>query len=57
MRPKQLKFTQYAGAVTLMIGLGATVFAVPLSAANTKPNILVIMGDDIGVPNISAYRP
>ena len=55
MRPRQLKFTRYAGAVTLMIGLGATVFAAPLSAANTKPNILVIMGDDIGVPNISAY--
>ena len=25
------------------------------SAEAAKPNILVIMGDDIGIPNISAY--
>ena len=29
--------------------------AAPASAANKKPNILVIWGDDIGITNISAY--
>ena len=28
----------------------------PLYAADQKPNILVIMGDDIGIFNISAYH-
>ncbi len=23
--------------------------------AQSKPNVLVIMGDDVGIPNISAY--
>lgn len=36
-------------ALTLLPGLTP-----PLSAAE-KPNILVIMGDDIGIPNISVY--
>src|SRR5262245_8466575 len=27
----------------------------PASAADKKPNILVIFGDDIGIPQISAY--
>ena len=28
----------------------------PLSAQTTKPNILVIMGDDIGIYNLSTYH-
>jgi arylsulfatase A-like enzyme len=29
--------------------------ALPASAATDKPNILVILGDDVGITNISAY--
>jgi arylsulfatase len=36
-------------AVTMMTGA-------PASAQQPKPNILVIMGDDIGYWNISAYN-
>ncbi|MGB8476352.1 MAG: arylsulfatase [Candidatus Acidiferrum sp.] len=38
-----------AGTAALFCG------AVPLQAADKKPNILVIWGDDIGIDNISAY--
>jgi len=34
----------------------ALLFAGPAGAADKKPNILVIMGDDIGYWNISAYN-
>jgi arylsulfatase A-like enzyme len=37
-------------AATALIGAGG-----PLQAQDKKPNILVIMGDDIGVTNISVY--
>ena len=37
------------GAAALLIG------AAPIQAADKKPNILVIWGDDIGIHNISAY--
>ncbi|MES0385824.1 MAG: arylsulfatase, partial [Hyphomicrobium sp.] len=33
----------------------AVLFTAPASAADKKPNILVIWGDDIGITNISAY--
>ena len=33
-----------------------TMVAAPASAQQQKPNILVIMGDDIGYWNISAYN-
>jgi arylsulfatase len=33
-----------------------TITAAPASAQQQKPNILVIMGDDIGYRNISAYN-
>ena len=37
---------------TILVSLGAPLQA---QAANKKPNILVIWGDDIGITNISAY--
>ncbi len=36
--------------------VGATTCVTPLSAQQQKPNILVIMADDIGYWNISAYN-
>ena len=36
--------------------VAATVSSAPASAQQQKPNILVIMGDDIGYWNISAYN-
>ena len=46
------------GFTMLMIGLAVAIFACGSStqAADTKPNILVIMGDDIGWFNIGAYH-
>jgi hypothetical protein len=46
---------------TIWLGLLASsvavmVTAAPTSAQQQKPNILVIMGDDIGYWNISAYN-
>jgi arylsulfatase len=35
---------------------GATVASAPACAQQQKPNILVIMGDDVGWFNIGAYR-
>jgi len=46
--------------LTITIGLAlfiaATVLAGPASAADKKPNILIIWGDDIGEFNVSAYN-
>jgi len=42
-------------AVTLLFVVPA-LMAVPTSAADKKPNILFIMGDDIGWFNIGAYH-
>ena len=39
----------------MFVVLSLLIMAAPLYGANTKPNILVIMGDDIGIPNVSAY--
>jgi len=39
----------------LLLTLGLTTGVVAASAQTTKPNILVIFGDDIGITNISAY--
>jgi len=41
--------------VTLAV-LGLVFIAAPLHAANEKPNIVVIMGNDIGMWNIGAYH-
>ena len=53
-RCKQTRLVLYAGMVMLIMGLGATGFAASALAAD-KPNILVIMSDDVGITNISAY--
>src|SRR4026209_399467 len=39
----------------IALALGLTWFATSASAADKKPNILVIFGDDIGQTNVSAY--
>lgn len=42
--------------MTCCLALGAMVAAMPrCSAAEEKPNILVIFGDDVGIANVSAY--
>ena len=41
--------------ITVAFGLAVGVGA-PAQAADTKPNILFIMGDDIGMWNIGAYH-
>ena len=40
----------------LGIFLTALVWATGPAAAQTKPNIIMIMGDDIGIWNIGAYH-
>ena len=40
----------------LALSVTVMVTAAPTSAQQQKPNILVIMGDDIGYWNISAYN-
>src|SRR5512135_1777377 len=42
--------------IGLVLVLAAVFAASPVSAADKKPNIVVIWGDDIGVHNISAYN-
>jgi arylsulfatase len=46
---KKTFFMIFAFMVTFVLTVGAAL------AANEKPNILFIMGDDIGITNISAY--
>lgn len=41
-------------ALAIVIACGALPAPLP-AAAQQKPNILVIFGDDIGVTNVSAY--
>ena len=41
--------------ITALIVLGFALTALPASAQQKKPNILVIWGDDLGRTNISAY--
>jgi hypothetical protein len=42
---------------TLLVALGIAMFGNPVAyAQEKKPNIVVIMGDDIGIWNISAYH-
>ncbi len=42
-------------AVTSMAVLAVTFLAAPASAQTDKPNILMIMSDDVGITNLSAY--
>ena len=48
--------TWFAGLAAVALVCAAMVAASPAAAANKKPNILVIMGDDIGIWNVSAYN-
>ena len=42
--------------ICVVVAAAALCAAAPALAADTKPNILVIWGDDIGIDNISAYN-
>jgi arylsulfatase len=46
----------FAGLAVVALVCAAMVTASPAAAADKKPNILVIMGDDIGTWNVSAYN-
>ena len=54
-----IRLTYLVTAALAALWLGIT-FSVPSfaqeSVSSTKPNILVIMGDDIGYWNVSAYN-
>lgn len=45
-----------ANTVRLAVFMAVAFMAVPTSAADKKPNILIIWGDDIGYWNVSAYN-
>ena len=59
-RPSRTKFGSAspiaAVALVLAVGLAAVGMADPAVAQEKKPNILVIMGDDVGWLNIGAYH-
>src|ERR1700689_2485321 len=44
------------GAISLLTAATALLCVVPAHAQDKKPNIVVIMSDDVGVWNISAYH-
>src|SRR5687768_14037971 len=45
-----------ASTIQLAVFIGVMFMAAPTFAADTKPNILIIWGDDIGYWNVSAYN-
>lgn len=47
-----MRMKAFTCLVILLLALG---LAVPVVQAAEKPNILVIMSDDVGITNISAY--
>ena len=53
-RMKQKSTTLFLRSVVCLVSLGATGLVTPVQAQD-KPNILVIMSDDVGITNISAY--
>src|SRR5210317_2023465 len=51
-----ISLKEISGAARRLLGaVAVAVFAAPVMAAD-KPNILMIMGDDIGMWNIGAYH-
>jgi arylsulfatase A-like enzyme len=50
-----MKFGRAVSAVVMIFSVLALAAAPPAPAQAKKPNILVIMGDDIGITNIGAY--
>ena len=44
----------FAGLAVVALVCAVTISASPAAAAEKKPNILVVMADDIGIWNISA---
>jgi len=49
------KLIQYAFSMLLTAMAALLCATVPALAADKKPNILVLWGDDIGIANVSAY--
>ena len=47
---------RFAGLAVVSLLCAVLISASPAAAADKKPNILVIMGDDIGIWNLSAYH-
>ncbi len=54
-RMKQKSKAALIWSVVCLVSLGATGFVTPAQAQD-KPNIVVIMGDDMGMWNIGAYH-
>ena len=52
---KKMKMRERVKKPIGLIALGVMGLAIPAMAQDKKPNILVIMGDDVGITNISAY--
>ena len=50
-----MRMLRMAGVVTLMLSATLALSIAP-AAAQTKPNIMMIMGDDVGWFNIGAYH-
>ena len=51
------KLTSTKIAISIFAAVALIAFtAAPVLAANEKPNIVVIFGDDIGQDNVSAYH-
>ena len=51
-----MKLRPYLNGLSLLTAAGTLLgAAAPIHAADKKPNIVVIWGDDIGLWNISAY--
>ena len=51
-----LSLKRITGAARLLLGAGALATITAPAMAAEKPNIVVIMGDDIGYWNIGAYH-
>jgi arylsulfatase len=56
MEDSTMKVLRSVGRSKSLLTLNLTLVALPASAQQKKPNVLVIWGDDIGYSNISAYN-